>query len=161
MQRDFPLKKLCLAFEKNRTAKQFIYYTFFPLGFILITFCCCCFIFKLQKWHLKTTFSGAAIFMVMCPWTYVCNKPFLRLGEPVISDMPKPKWEEVSFHRDQVHVKNVLGEEPMCGDGHLRQWPGVGRDPCLTSSLRGTVMLLPGQVMNVSLFRKMLPPRNH
>ena len=37
----FPLKK-------NRTAEQFIYYTFFPLGFIFIKFCCC-YVFKLQK----------------------------------------------------------------------------------------------------------------
>ena len=37
-----------LAFEKNRTAEQFIYYTFFPLGFIFIKVCCC-FVFKLEK----------------------------------------------------------------------------------------------------------------
>ena len=41
----------------------------------------------------------------------------------MIGNMPKPEWEEVSFHRYKAHVKNVSDEEPVYGCGQLSQWP--------------------------------------
>lgn len=113
--------------KKKQNCRAIYILYIFPLGFIFIKVCCC-FVFKLQKWHLKTTFSRAAIFMVMWPGTYVCGtygtyKTFWRLGEFMIGNMPKPEWEEVSFHRYKAHVKNVSDEEPVYGCGQLSQWP--------------------------------------